>query len=120
VAAALNLTVSESQAQAIALNSLVPEVFPEPAPLAPDERALAEELYFHALKAAVAREGRLLSERMARAAARRLVRHGEKGLTLVRRLARAVGCLVVLGAVGLAGSLVLLAAVWLSRIASIF
>jgi hypothetical protein len=111
VAAKLNVPITEEQARAIACNSLVPEVLREPAPLAPDQRAIALELYYHAVKAAVAGHGGSITERAARAKARQMVRDGERGLTRLRRISRAVGCLVVLGALGLGMGLTLLSAI---------
>jgi plasmid stability protein len=92
VAGKLHLPITEEQARAIACNSLVPEVLPEPAPLAPDQRAIALELYYHAVRAAVARHGGSVTERAARAKAKRMVRDGERGLTWRQRISRAFGC----------------------------
>ena len=108
VAAALNLPITEDQATAIARNSLVPDVLPEPAPLTSEERTLAAELYFHAIAAAAARHGTAVTESAARAGAQRMIRLGERGMTAVQKLGRAAGCLVMLGAAGLAVGFVLL------------
>jgi hypothetical protein len=110
VAADLKLLITDEQALAIARNSLVPEVIADPAPLTTDERALAHELYFHAIKAAVARQGRTVSDRVARGDARKMVRAGERGLTRLQRLGRAAGCLVVLAVLAAAAALTLFAA----------
>lgn len=92
VATSLNLAITEEQAWAIARHSLVPELSPEPAPLTPDQRDLAQELYYHAIKAAVAHHGGSITERAARANAKKKVREGERGLTWLHKLTRTVGC----------------------------
>ena len=101
VAAGLGMPITEQQACSIAKNSLVPEVRAEPTPLTAEERAIAAELYFHAVKAAVARHQGSITDKKARAEAERMVTVGERGLTNVQRIARAVGCLVVVGALAL-------------------
>jgi hypothetical protein len=114
VAEGLGIPVSEEQARTIGLHSLVPQVIAEPAPLSPEERRIALELYYHAVKAAAARHATPVSERAARAAARRMVRSGERGLSFFEKYVGAWGCLPVLvaaltatlgaGAAGLAAS----------------
>ena len=115
VAAGLSLPITEDQATAIARNSLVPDVLPEPAPLTPEERTLAVELYFHAIHAAAARHGTAITEKAARAGARKMIRLGERGLTAMQKFSRAAGCLVVLGAAGLAVGFVLLSVAFCAR-----
>jgi len=115
VAASLNLSITEDQATAIARNSLVPEVLPEPAPLTPEERTLAAELYFHAIRAAAIRHGTAITEKAARAGARKMIRLGERGMTAMQKLGRGAGCLVMLGAAGLAVGFVLLSVALCSR-----
>ena len=78
-------------------NSLVPNVLSEPAPLTPEERVIAEQLYFHAIRAAAACQGEAISDRSARAVAKKMIRGGERGLTTMGRLSQGLGCLVVLG-----------------------
>jgi hypothetical protein len=95
VAGKLNLPITESQAEAIAHNSLVPNVLPEPAPLTPQERDIAQQLYYHAIKAAVTRHGGTITEKEARSGAKKMLRDGERGLTTLLKLSRAVGCLIV-------------------------
>lgn len=118
VAADLGIEISDEQATAIGKNSLVPEVALDPAPLSPEERQIAEVLYYNAIKAAVVRHGSTINDRSARAEARRMVRTGEKGLTWTRKLTRATGCLVVVAVLTLgtglsaaAGAIVLAAIV---------
>jgi hypothetical protein len=86
VAAGLDIAVSDQQAAAIAHNSLVPEVFPEPAPLTPEERLIAEELYVHAIKAATLRNGSTMTDKAIRSNAKQMVRAGERGISRFRRL----------------------------------
>jgi hypothetical protein len=112
LAASLNIPVTDEQAEAIARNSLVPEVFPEPAPLAAEERAIAAELYFHAIKAAGTRYGSVITDKAARGIAKKMVRDGQRGLTPLRKLSRAAGCLVVVAVAGLATALALVSAAW--------
>jgi len=100
VAADLGVPIGDGQARNIARNSLVPDVLPGPAPLTPEERAVATELYYRAVRAAAARNASRVAERAARAAAQRMVRDGERGLTRLHQLARNAGCLVVLGVLG--------------------
>lgn len=95
VAAELGIPITDDQAHSIARNSLTPEVMAEPAPLAAEERAIAKVLYFHAVRAAVARQGSSIKDRTARAEAQRMVAAGERGLTSFCRVSRASGCLVV-------------------------
>jgi hypothetical protein len=108
VASALSIPISDEQAVAIGRNSLVPDVLPEPAPLDAAECALAEELYFHAIKAAVARYGNAMTDKVARANAKKMVRAGQRGFTRMQKLRGAVGCLVVLAVAGLGAALTLL------------
>lgn len=110
VAAELELPITDEQAQAIARNSLVPDVISEPAPLTTDQRALAQELYFHAIKAAMSRQGRTVNDRLARNDARKMVRAGERGLTWLQRLSRASGCLTVLAVLASGAGLAVVAA----------
>jgi hypothetical protein len=91
VATSLNVAITDEQAWAIARHSLVPEVLPEPAPLTSDQRDIARELYYHAIKAAVARHGGSITERAARANAKKKVREGERGLTWLQKFTRAIG-----------------------------
>ncbi|NQU25781.1 MAG: hypothetical protein HQ567_31215 [Candidatus Nealsonbacteria bacterium] len=95
VAEDLGIEITDEQAAAIGKNSLVPDVALDPAPLSPEERKIAELLYYSAIKAAIARHGSTIKERSARSEARRMVRNGEKGLTWSRKLSRASGCLVL-------------------------
>ncbi len=111
VAAELDLAVTDEQAAAIARNSLVPEIVPAPARLKPEERKIAAELYFHAIKAAAARHGETIKDRTARAEARRMVVLGERGLSTVQKLSRSAGCLAVLGMLACAAAGTLLSAV---------
>ena len=104
VANRLGMSITAEQAQNIARNSLVPEIATGPAPLSAEERRLAEELYFHAIKAASARHGETIADDVARAEALRMVVTGERGLTRVQRFSRACGCLVLLGMILSAGS----------------
>ena len=97
VAAKFGIAITQEQARSIAKNSLTPEVMAEPAPLGREERAIAKELYFHAVKAAVARQGSSIKDRAARAEANRMVAAGERGLTGLQRFCRASGCLLVVG-----------------------
>jgi hypothetical protein len=101
VAAELGMPITDEQACSIARNSLTPEVMAEPAPLGRQERAIAKVLYFHAVKAAVARQGIRINDRLARAEARRMVTAGERGLTSLQKLSRASGCLLVAAAFAL-------------------
>jgi hypothetical protein len=110
LASDLGLPITEDQAYRIARNSLTPEVMEEPAPLGSEERAIARVLYFHAVKAAVARQGSHIKDRIARAEARRMVLAGERGLTSLQRLSRASGCLVMLGLLTLVAISALLSA----------
>ncbi len=110
VAADLQLPITDEQAEAIARNSLVPDVIPDPAPLTTDQRALAQELYFHAVKAAMSRQGRAVNDRLARSDARKMVRAGERGLTWLQRLSRTAGCLVVLTVLAAGAAVAFLAA----------
>jgi hypothetical protein len=96
VAEELDIPISDDQARAIAVNSLVPQVIAEPAPLTPDQRKIAGELYFHAVKAAVSRQKGTISDRSARADAVRMVRAGERGVTTMYRICRTTGCLTIL------------------------
>jgi len=96
VAEELGIPISDDQARAIALNSLVPQVIAEPAPLTPEQRKIAKELYFHAVKAAVSSQKRTISDRSARADAVRMVKAGERGMTTMYRIFRATGCLTIL------------------------
>jgi hypothetical protein len=98
VAARLGLSISDEQALSIARNSLVPGVHSEPAPLSADERAIAEELYREAISTAAARQGASITEKDARVNARKMIRQGERGLTVAQKAGRAVGCLVMLSA----------------------
>lgn len=111
VAAELGIPITDNQAHSIARNILTPQVMADPAPLAPEERAIAEELYFHAIKAAVARQGSSIKDRAARAEAHRRVAAGERGLTSLQKLSRASGCLVVAGMLVLGAASTLLYAV---------
>jgi hypothetical protein len=111
VAAELGIPITDDQAYSIARNSLTPQVIAEPAPLAADERAIAKELYFHAVKAAVARQGDSIKDRTARAKARRMVAAGERGLTTLHRISRASGCLVMAALLALGAASALLSAV---------
>ena len=95
VAANLGIEITDEQATAIGKNSLVPVVALDPAPLSPEERRIAEVLYYNAIKAAVARHGSTIKDRTARVEARRMVRNGERGLTWTGKLTRASGCLIV-------------------------
>lgn len=113
VAAELGIPITDEQAFSIARNSLTPQVMADPAPLAPEERAIAEELYFHAIKAAVGRQGESIKDRAARTQAHRMVAAGERGLTTLRRISRASGCLVVACMVALGAGCSLLSAVGL-------
>jgi hypothetical protein len=108
VASQLGIPITDDQAASIARNSLTPEVMDEPAPLATEERAIARQLYFHAIKAAVARQGISIKDRVARAEARRRVAAGERGLTSLQKFSRAAGCLVVAGIFALATASALL------------
>jgi hypothetical protein len=112
LAAALNIPLSAEQAAAIARNSLVPEVFSEPAPLAAEERAIAEELYFHAIKAAGERHGSKISDNAARRNAKKMVHDGERGVTSLQKFARTAGCLVVIVVAGLATVLTFASVAW--------
>jgi hypothetical protein len=120
VASELGMPITDDQAHSIARNSLTPEVIAEPAPLARNERAIAKELYFHAVKAAVARQGSFIKDRAARVEAHRMVAAGERGLTSLQRFSRASGCLVVVAmfAVGAASALLSAAAVVIAAIPS--
>jgi hypothetical protein len=111
VASELGMPITDDQAYAIARNSLTPEVMEEPAPLGAEERAIAKVLYFHAVKAAVAREGISIKDRAARAEARRRMAAGERGLTSLQRFSRAAGCLVIGGMLALGAASALLSAV---------
>jgi hypothetical protein len=120
VASELGIPITDHQAHSIARHSLTPEVTDEPAPLAADERAIAKVLYFHAVKAAVARQGGSIKDRAARAEARRMVIAGERGLTSLQKFSRASGCLVLAGMFALgvasavlsAGALLIAVARW--------
>lgn len=106
VAGPLGISLTEDQIRTIAAHSLVPGVNFDPVSLNDEEREKAEELYYHAVKAAVARQGRTLSDKTARADAQKMVRAGERGLTRIQRMSRQAGCLVVLGMFSLgAGSM---------------
>ncbi len=111
VAGELGIPITDDQAHAIAKNSLTPTVMEEPAPLASDERVIAKELYYHALKAAVARQGSAIKDRAARAEAQRMVTAGERGLTRLQRFSRASGCLVIVGLLALGAATALLCGV---------
>jgi hypothetical protein len=113
VAADLNIPITDEQARAIARNSLVPEVLANPAPLTPAERTIAAELYYRAILAASARHGANVSEEAARLDAQRMIRFGERGLTLVQKFGRSAGCLLMLGLFGAGSGLAGCAAVWL-------
>ena len=102
VAGRLGISLTEDQTRTIAAHSLVPEVNLDPVSLSDEEREKAEELYYHAVKAAVARHGRTITEKAARADARKMIFTGERGLTRVQRMCRKGGCLVVLGMFSLA------------------
>jgi len=99
VAEELEISITEDQAISIARNSLVPDVSAEPAPLTPQEREIAGELYYHAILAATSRHGMQVKEKMARAGAKRMIARGERGQTFFQRVGHSVGCLVVLGMV---------------------
>ena len=116
VAAELGISISEDQALLIARHSLVPEVRREPVRLGPEDRRIAEELYFHAIKAAMARHGTSITDGVARSDARKMVRAGERGLTRWQKMFRASGCLVMLGAfaLGTAATLASLAVIILA------
>ena len=106
VASRLGISLTEDQTRTIAAHSLVPEVNLDPVSLTDEEREKAEELYYHAVKAAVARQGQTLSEKTARADAQKMILVGENGLTRIQRTCRKAGCLVVLGMFSLgAGSM---------------
>ena len=111
VAAELNMAITDDQADSIAKNSLTPEVMAQPAPLAAEERAIAKVLYFHAVKAAVARQGISIKDRAARAEAQRILTAGERGLTSLHKISRASGCLVVAAVLALGAASTLLSAV---------
>ncbi len=104
VAVGLDIAITAEQAEAIARNSLVPEVCADPAPLSSEQRVIAEELYFHAIRAAVARHEGSITDKAARTGAKKMIAAGERGLTGLQRLSRAVGCLVVVGAIGIAAA----------------
>lgn len=110
VAAGLGITITEEQAGAIAENSLVPDIRAEPAPLDGQARAIAEELYFHAIKAALARHEGHITDKKARADARKMVAAGERGRTTLQRISRAAGCLVVVALTALGTASALLSA----------
>jgi hypothetical protein len=110
VASELGMPITDDQARAIARNSLTPEVMAEPAPLRAEERAIAKVLYFHAVKAAVARQGISIKDRTARAEAQRKLTAGERGLTSLQKLSRASGCLVMVGMLALGAASALLSA----------
>lgn len=110
VASELGIPITDDQAHAIARNSLTPEVMDQPAPLAAEERAIAKVLYFHAVKAAVARQGISIKDRAARAEAHRMVTAGERGLTSLQKFSRASGCLVMAGMLALGAASALLSA----------
>jgi hypothetical protein len=74
----------------------VPNVLPDPAPLTPDEQAIAAELYYEAIRAAAARQGSPVTEKAARTNARKMMQLGERGLTTLQKIGRATGCLVVI------------------------
>jgi Flp pilus assembly CpaF family ATPase len=95
VAEELDIPITDDQARAIAVNSLVPQVISQPAPLTHDQRKIAKELYFHAVKAAVSSNNGTISDRNARADASRMVKTGERGLTTMYKLLNASGCLIV-------------------------
>jgi len=96
VAKSLNIAITDDQANAIARNSLVPEVSTEPVPLTPEEREIADTLYYHAIKAAAARHGESIEDSVARIEAKKMTRTGERGLTLFQKFGRTSGCLVVI------------------------
>jgi len=118
VAAELDMPITDEQARAIAQNSLTPDVMAEPAPLDRETRRIATELYYHAVKAAVTRQGNVIKDRTARAEAQRMVAAGERGLTGLQRFCRASGCLLVFGVLGL-GAASALAAVAAAIIAAV-
>ncbi len=93
VAAQLDVAITPQQAQAIARNSLAPQVSPDPVPLDPPQRAIAEKLYAHAIQAALASHGESITDAEAQSNAREMVAAGERGLTRWQRLRRAVGWL---------------------------
>ena len=111
VAAGVGIAITEEQARSIARNSLVPEVCAEPASLSVEERSIAEELYFHAIKAAVARHEGTITDKAARSGAKKMIAAGERGRTKVQRIGRATGCLVLVATIGLVTSSVLLSVV---------
>jgi hypothetical protein len=111
VAFELGMAIRDDQAYSIARNSLTPEVMAGPAPLTPEDRKVAKILYFHAVKAAVARQGGTIADRAARSKARRMVAAGERGTTSLQRISHASGCLVVLTALVLGGVSALLSAI---------
>jgi hypothetical protein len=113
VAADLNIAITDEQARAIARNSLVPDVLAEPAPLTPDERTIAAELYYRAILAAAARHRAAVTEESARTDALRMIRLGERGLTAIQKFSRSAGCLVMLGLFGIGGGLAGYASTWL-------
>ena len=119
VAADLNIPITDAQAQAIARNSLVPEVLAEPAPLTPDERTIAAELYYRAILAAAARHGAAVTEESARNDAQRMIRFGERGLTALQKFSRSAGCLVMLGMFAAGSGLIACTVVWLVATAGI-
>ena len=114
IAADLGIPITDDQAHSIARNSLTPEVIAEPAPLASKDRKIAKVLYFHAVKAAVARQGSSIRDRAARAEAHRMVTAGERGLTGMQKFGRASGCLVLAGMFALGAVSMVLCAVVLT------
>jgi hypothetical protein len=100
LAAELNLPITPEQADNIARNSLVPDVLPGPAPLSPEERKLAVQLYAKAIMAAVSRQHCTITEEEAYIGAEKMIRAGERGLTRIQKLARSAGCLVILVVLG--------------------
>jgi len=112
VADELGIAITDDHARAIAVNSLVPQVISEPAPLTADQRKIAKELYFHAVKAAVSSNNGTISDRAARADAARMVKSGERGLTTMYKLMNASGCLIVvlMAAIGAATASITMAA----------
>jgi len=115
VAKGLNIPITDDQANAIARNSLVPEVSSEPVPLTPEEREIADTLYYHAIKAAAARHGETIEDAVARLEAKKMTRTGERGLTLLQKLGRNSGCLAVLAALLLGTISATALVVWIFR-----
>ncbi len=94
----LGMPISDVDAITIAKNSFSPQLIADPVPLTPKQRAVAEEIHFHAWTAQTQADGTKGID--VREMAKQLVAAGERGRTTAMRVGQAAGCLVAVLALG--------------------